>query len=163
LFAHFRQAVCTRKAPAQDGEREGMGRAHSHRQNMEKGATMEASQGNAEHVCMEPRLTTNDLSYIIGKGNVRKSPCATVIGSIFAGAGLRQPLPPPPLDCDVNCDVDPACRLRKVQKGGKPISAFPQLILLLPVIACYCNHLPCRLKKITSTRKGSYIRRGKMS
>jgi len=68
------------------------GRIH-HRQNLEKGATMEASQGNAEHVCMEPRLTTHRLSYTIGKRNVRKSPCATAIGSIFAGAGLRMRSP----------------------------------------------------------------------
>jgi len=79
---------------------------------MEKGATMEAFQGNAEQVCMEPRRTAHGSSYIIGKGNVRKSPCATAICSIFAGAGPRQLLPPPPLDRDVNCDIDPACRLR---------------------------------------------------
>jgi hypothetical protein len=34
----------------------------------------------------------------------------------------------PPMDCEVKCEVDPAYRIRKEQKGGKPTSAFPQLI-----------------------------------
>jgi hypothetical protein len=33
-----------------------------------------------------------------------------------------------PMDCEVKCEVDPAYRIRKEQKGGKPTSAFPQLI-----------------------------------
>jgi hypothetical protein len=33
-----------------------------------------------------------------------------------------------PPDCAVECAVDPAYRLQKEQKGGKPTSAFPQLI-----------------------------------
>jgi len=40
-----------------------------------------------------------------------------------------------PSDCEVNCEVDPAYWIRKEQKGGKPISAFPQLN---PTVACYC-------------------------
>ena len=39
------------------------------------------------------------------------------------------------LDCEVNCEADPAYWIRKEQKGGKPISVFPQLN---PTVACYC-------------------------
>ena len=38
-----------------------------------------------------------------------------------------QPGAGPPSDCEVICEVDPAYRIRKEQKGGKPTSAFPQL------------------------------------
>ena len=43
--------------------------------------------------------------------------------------------PPPPPDCEVNCEVDPAYWIRKEQKGGKPPSALPQSN---PTVACYC-------------------------
>jgi hypothetical protein len=47
----------------------------------------------------------------------------------------------------------PAGRLRKEEKWGKPISAFPRLILLLPVIACYC----LLLKPLTLPSQKNYI------
>ena len=74
--------MCTRKAPAQDGEREGMGRAHSHGQNMEKGATMEVSQGIPEHVFMVQRLPSQKKLHRPGRG------------LIFDGAKCREVLPP---------------------------------------------------------------------
>ena|SRR5659263_164244 len=64
--------------------------------------------------------------------NSRKS-ASTSEGVLYHRSQLR-PGPYPPLDCEVNCEVDPAYRIRKEQKGGKPTSAFPQLN---PTVACY--------------------------
>lgn len=48
--------------------------------------------------------------------------------------------PSPHLDCAVKCEVYPAYRIRIEQEGGKPTSAFPQLIHGYGALWCEVKH-----------------------